>query len=63
MISSNDLSIYLLQHNWNEICDQNFRSVQDTMCSYEPAGSKFKHVCTDFPNIAVLTKSATPGYI
>ena len=29
----------------------------------KPAGSKFKRVCTDFPNMEVLTKSTTPGYI
>ena len=29
------------------------------MRSYKPVGSKFKQVSTDFPNLAVLTKSAT----
>ena len=38
-------------------------SIQDTMRSDNPAGSKFKRVSTDFPNLAVLTKSATPGEI
>ena len=39
------------------------RSIQDAMRSDNPAGSKFKRVSTDFPNLAVLTKSATPGEI
>ena len=29
----------------------------------EPVGTKFKRVCTYFPNLALLTKSATPGDI
>ena len=29
----------------------------------EPAGLKFKHVCTDLQNFAVLTKISTPGDI
>ena len=33
------------------------------MHSYEPDGSKFKQVCMDLLNMAVLTKSATPGDI
>ena len=33
------------------------------MQSDEPAGANFKCVCADFPNIALLTKSTTPGDI
>ena len=33
------------------------------MRSDEPAVSKFKRLYTDFPNIALLTKSATPGEV
>ena len=33
------------------------------MRSGELAGSKFKRVSMDFPNLAILTKSATPGDI
>ena len=33
------------------------------MRSDGPAGSKFKRVCTDLPNLEVLPKSATPGDI
>ena len=63
MISTNALSIYILQHDQNEISDQNICSIQDAMRSDKPASSKFKRVSTDFPNLAVLTKSATPGEI
>ena len=63
MISSNDLCVYLIQHNQNKICDQNLRSIQDVMRSEETSGRKFKPVCTDFPNMTVLAKSATYGDI
>ena len=33
------------------------------MCASKPAVEKFKRVCEDFPNLAILTKSATPGEI
>ena len=33
------------------------------MRSDDPYGSKLKRVCTDFPNLPVLVKSATPGDI
>ena len=31
--------------------------------SSEPAAKKYKKVCKDLPNIAILTKSATPGKV
>ena len=33
------------------------------MHASEPAAEKYKRVCEDFPNLAILTKSATPGKI
>ena len=33
------------------------------MRTSEPAAKKYKRVCKDFPNLAILTKSATPGDI
>ena len=33
------------------------------MHANEPAAEKFKRICEDFPNLAILTKSATPGQI
>ena len=59
MISTNALSIYILQHNQNKICEKNIHSIQDAMILDEPSSSKFKWVCTYLPNMAVLTKSAT----
>ena len=63
MIYSNDLSIYLLQQSQNNICDQNTRSIQDSMHLDDPFGSKFKRVYMDLPNLEVLTKRAIPGDI
>ena len=63
MTSSNALSIYLLQHDQNNICEQNHRLIQESMRLDKPYGSKFKRACTYFPNLVVLTKSATPGDI
>ena len=63
MISNNTLYIYNLQHDQHEICEQNMRSIQYIMHSEDPARSKFKRFCTEFPILAVLTKSATPGDI
>ena len=62
MIYSNTLSIYLIQNFQNDIFDQNLRPIQDAMRSDDPSGSKFKHICTDFTNLEVLTRSAIPGY-
>ena len=61
MISTNALSIYILQQDQNNIFEQNLRSIQDAIHLDEPSGSKLKWVCTELPNLAVLTKSATPG--
>ena len=63
MISTNTLSIYILQQDQNDICDQNICSIQDAMRSDKPAGSKSKQVYTDLPNLEVLTNIATPGDI
>ena len=63
MISSNALSLFLLDHNQNGFCNRNIRSIQYMMRSDEPAGAKFKHVCVDFPNLALLTKSIKMGDI
>ena len=59
MISTNALSIYILQQDQNNIFEQNLRSIQDAIHLDKPYGSKFKWVCTELPNMAVLTKSAT----
>ena len=61
MISPNDLSTFILRHNLNGLCNNNICSIQELMCTSKPAGNKFKHVYKYFPNVAILTKSATPG--
>ena len=33
------------------------------MRASKPAAEKYKRVCEDFPNLAILAKSATPGKI
>ena len=37
--------------------------VQVLTVSNKPSIVKFKHVCTDFPNITILTKSSTLGEV
>ena len=61
MLSTNTLSVFILHHHHNEICNKNLYSIQDIMRASEPAAKKYKNVCDDFPNISILTKSATTG--
>ena len=61
MISPNALSTFILNHNLNGRCDKNVCSIQERMCTINPARIKFKHVCKYFPNIAILTKNSSPG--
>ena len=63
MISTNDLSVFLLHHHINRLRNKNLRFVQNVMRASEPAADKFKTVCENFPNIAILTKSYTPDDI
>ena len=63
MISTNDLSMFLLHHHLNGLGNENLRRVQEVMRASEPAAEKFKNVCEDFPNLSILTKSSTPGDI
>ena len=37
--------------------------IQEAMRSNDPSGSKFKRVTTDFPDMEILTNSATTGEI
>ena len=59
MISSNALSLFLLEHNQNGFCNCTLCSIQRLMSLDESDGAKFKRVCTDFPNIVILTNRAT----
>ena len=61
MISSNTLSVFLLQHPLNGTGNENLRSVQEVMRVSEPAMEEYKNVCEDFPNLGILTKSSMPG--
>ena len=63
MISSNTLSLFILDHDHNRVCNCNIHLIQDLMHLENPDGAKFKRVCADFPNIALLTKRATPDDI
>ena len=63
MISTNTLSVFILHHHQNVICNKNFRSIQEIMRTIKPDERKYKNVCDGLPNLAVLTKSATPGEV
>ena len=63
MISTNALSVFILNHHLNGLGNRNLHLIQYVMRMGEPSEEKYKRVCEDFPNIAILTKSATPGKI
>ena len=63
MISSHALSAFLLNHPLNGLGNSNLRSVQEVIRASKPVTEKFMDICTDFPNLALLTKSSTPGEI
>ena len=45
------------------LSNNNIRSIQEIICASETAAEKYKRICRDFPNLAILTKSATPGEV
>ena len=53
--------MFLLHHHINGIGNKNLCSVQEVMHTSEQAADKFKKICEDFPNLAILTKSSTLG--
>ena len=63
MISTNALSVFILHHHHNGICNKNIRSIQEIMRVSKPAFEKYKKDCDNFPNLAIPTKSATPGKV
>ena len=63
MIYTNALSVIFLHRHINGLGNKNLRSIRDFMRASKPAVEKYKRVCKDFPNISILTKSATPGEI
>ena len=63
MISTYALSLLLLKNDQNRVYETNLRLIQELMRSDEPSVAKFKLVYADLPNLALLTKSATPGEV
>ena len=61
MISTNVISLFLLVHDHNVVFNRNLHSIQDLMRSYKLEGTKFKHICADFPNLVLLNKNANLG--
>ena len=60
MISTNALSVFILHHHLNGLGNKNLHSIQKIMRASKPSAKKYKKVCEDFPDFAILTKSATP---
>ena len=63
MISTNALSVFILHHHQNGICNKNIHSIQEIMHTSEPDFQTYKKVCNDLPNITILTKSVMPGEV
>ena len=63
MIYTNFLSVFILHHHLNILWNKNLHSIQYVMRVSKPAAKKYKRVYEDFPNLAILTKSATQGKI
>ena len=63
MISTYALSVFHLHHHLNGLGIDNLCLVQEVMCASNLATDKSKNVCKTFPNLAILTKSSTPGEI
>ena len=61
MIYFNALSRFIIHHDINGIYEKNLRSIQYLMRTSDPTSLKFKLVCKYFPDIDILTKSATLG--
>ena len=61
MLSTNYSSVFIIHNHQNRICNNNLRLIQDIMCAIEPAAEKYKKVCDDFPDLSILTESATLG--
>ena len=61
MISSHALSAFLLDHPLNGLRNANLRSMQEVIQASVPAMERFKDICNDFLNLAILTKSSTLG--
>ena len=61
MVSTNALSVFILRYHLNRLKNKNLCSIQHFVCASKPTPENYKRVCEDFHNLAILTKSATPG--
>ena len=55
MVSTNDVSVFLLRHHLKGLRNENLYSVQEVMRASEPAAEKFNNVCGGFPNVTIFT--------
>ena len=63
MISTNTLSVLILHHHLNGLGNKNIRSIQEIIRVSEMSAKKYKRVYKDFPNLEILTMSATTGKV
>ena len=63
ILSTSELSIFILHHKQNGICNKNIFSIQEIMRVIKLTNKKFKRVCGDFTDLAILIKSDTPGEV
>ena len=63
MISSHGFPAFLLDNALNGLGNENPWSVQEAIRASVPATEKFKNICDNFLNLAILTKSSTPGEV
>ena len=63
MIYTNTFSVFLLRHHLNGLRNENLCLVQEVMRAIELDADKYKNVYENYPNLAILAKSSTPGEI
>ena len=63
MLSTNTLSVFIPHNHQSGLCNKSLCSIQYIMPASEMDAEKYKKVCDNFPNLAILTKSATPGEV
>ena len=63
MISTNALFVFILQHHINRLSKKNICLIQEDMHASNLAAKNCKRVCEYLPNLAILTRSATPGEV
>ena len=63
IISNSTLSVFILRHRLNGLGNKNICSLQKLVRAKELAAGKYKRFYEYFPNLAILTKSATPSKV